>query len=433
MKKVILSIGTLVGMMLLTGCGGGSSSDDTTATTGYDVTVERGPVLHALVLDKTGRQAQEIGEGRYRFTESPKYPVTAYGGFIDLTRDGTVSVGDIDNSLILKASAGKAATLVNTIATQTEIRTWLKETFGLDDKTIDDATPSTNRKIAAISDEVFAYCIENRITDPSTMTLQQMERIQAQIQNRIQSYAETDTPTSELENELVDKLAIPKLTEDDLPPHNNIEEIADNLPESNLTDEQKYALAYMWNEEKLAKDIYLTLNELTPHQTLYNIATRSEVQHEAAVENLVQKYDINITNLENYEISYSEEELRALAPGEYAVPEVQELYDTLYAKGSQSLQDALEVGCMVEVTDVEDLDKYIEVAGDAEDLIVVFSFLRSGSYNHYWAFDKALKNIGVSEGCCSLGEEYCKTEEEYPSSNGQGQGNGQGNGYHGGR
>ncbi len=92
---------------------------------------------------------------------------------------------------------------------------------------------------------------------------------------------------------------------------------------------------------------------------------------------------------------------------------------------------------MVEVTDVDDLDKYIEIAAGREDLIETFDFLRSGSYNHYWAFDRALRNIGVSDGCCSLGEEFCKTEEEYPSSNGQGNGNGQnggnGNGYHGGR
>ena len=184
-----------------------------------------------------------------------------------------------------------------------------------------------------------------------------------------------------------------------------------------LTQEQKYALAYMWNEEKLAKDIYLALNAIYTHQTLYNIATRSETRHEEAVEQLVQKYDINITNLKDYTISYSEEELRALGAGEYAVPEVQELYNTLYAKGSQSLQDALEVGCMVEVTDVEDLNKYIAIADGKEDLVSTFEFLRKGSYNHYWAFDRALKAIGVTEGCCSLGERFCKTPQEYPSNN----------------
>ncbi len=446
MKRAALSIGTLVGVLLLTGCGGGSSdgTTDTTTTTGYDITVERGPVLRAIVLDKAGRQAQEIGDGKYRFAENPEYPVTAFGGFIDLNRDGTVNTGDINNSVILKAAAGEAATLVNTVATRAEIRAWLKESFGLSDETIDNATPSTDRTVAAISDEIYAYCIQKKVTDPATLTLQQMESIQDRIQNRIHSYLSTDAPTSDLENQLVEELNIPTLTQDqiqfngyDKMPHNQIDTIANTLPESNLTDEQKYALAYMWNEEKLAKDIYLALNDLTPHQTLSNIATRSETQHEAAVEDLVQKYDINITNLKNYEIHYSEEELRALAPGRFAVPKIQELYDALYEKGSQSLQDALEVGCMVEVTDVNDLNEYIEIAGDSLDLITVFSFLRSGSYNHYWAFDRALKNMGVTDGCCSLGEAYCKTPEEYPSNNGQGQGNGkgngQGNGYHGGR
>lgn len=52
----------------------------------------------------------------------------------------------------------------------------------------------------------------------------------------------------------------------------------------NLTNEQKFTLAYMWNEEKLAKDIYLELNKVHPSNTLYNIATRAETKHQASVE-----------------------------------------------------------------------------------------------------------------------------------------------------
>jgi hypothetical protein len=185
-----------------------------------------------------------------------------------------------------------------------------------------------------------------------------------------------------------------------------------------LTNDQKYALAYMWNEEKLAKDIYLALNEIYPSNQFYNIATRSETQHEAAVEGLVQKYDINITNLKDYTVNYSEAELRALPAGTFGVDKVQALYDALYAKGVQSKVDALQVGCMVEVTDVEDLDHFIETAEavGAKDLEEVFAHLRAGSYSHYWAFDKALKAEGVANGCASLGAEYAKTAEEYPSS-----------------
>ncbi len=187
---------------------------------------------------------------------------------------------------------------------------------------------------------------------------------------------------------------------------------------SNLTDDQKYSLAYMWNEERLAKDIYLALNDLYPIKQFENIATKSEVKHISAVEDLVEKYDINILNLVDYTVNYSEEELRALPPGTYAVESVQKLYDDLYAKGEKSKVDALQAACMVEVVDVDDLDKFIKVAEEvnADDLVSVYENLRQGSYNHYWVFDQALKTEGVEAGCASLGAEYAKTEEEYPSN-----------------
>ena len=59
---------------------------------------------------------------------------------------------------------------------------------------------------------------------------------------------------------------------------------------------RKYTIAFMWNEEKLAKDIYLELNLIYPTQQLENIATKSETMHQALVEDLVQRYDLNITN-----------------------------------------------------------------------------------------------------------------------------------------
>jgi len=191
-------------------------------------------------------------------------------------------------------------------------------------------------------------------------------------------------------------------------------------PESNLTEEQKYTLAYMWNEEKLAKDIYLALNDVYPTQQLEQIATQAETKHQALVEELVQRYDLNISNLVDYTESYSEAELRAFEPGEFGIQAIQDLYNVLYEKGSQSQQDALEVGCMIEVTDINDLNEDILIAEEtnASDLVAVFNNLRDGSYNHYWAFDKGLKNIGVTEGCCALGTidgvNYC--QPDYPQN-----------------
>jgi hypothetical protein len=203
-------------------------------------------------------------------------------------------------------------------------------------------------------------------------------------------------------------------------------------PAVDLTEEQAETLAYMWNEEKLAKDVYLVLyqywGEDAQLKPLYNISTGSEVQHQATVQQLLEKYDLDASQNDTVAKGYDAEALAAIPAGSYTNTKVQELYDALYNKGTASKQAALEVGCMVEVTDIEDLDKDLAVVEGIEDITKAFTFLRDGSYNHYWAFDQALKNMGVSDGCCSLGETYCKTAEEYPQSSGGGQGQGYGGG-----
>lgn len=190
----------------------------------------------------------------------------------------------------------------------------------------------------------------------------------------------------------------------------------DDYPHSELNSEVKYTLAYMWNEERVAYDIYNALGTLNPDIMVFtNIAERAEAKHIELVENLVKKYDLNITNLVDYSQNYSLEELRSFKAGEYSIGELQELYNSLYEKGKASPQAALEVGCMVEVTDINDLDRDILLAQsiNADDVVTVFENLRNGSYSHYFAFDKALVNLGVSEGCAILGSDYDK-RDVYP-------------------
>ncbi len=431
----------VMGALLLAGCGT-DSNDPVSLVNGisdtgyYDVTVERGPLLGAYVMDGKGRRANEIGNGVYRFADSPNFPVSVAGGIIDLDRDGSVSEGDVENPVVLKTARGRVATLVSTLAMDESVRTWLKEQFGITDEIIDNSTPSLNRTVAAISDEIYVYCQEQGIDDPASLDLDLLRTsLQDRIAARIQSYLGDERSIADLERELMRGLGVSTLTAEDVAARLSgngsdvMMAVVEALPAADLTKEQKYTLAYMWNEEKLAKDIYLALNEMTPSNTLYNIATRAETQHQEWVEALLQKYDLNILDLSDYSGGYSAETLSQYGRGEFSVSELQTLYDELYAKGSQSLQRALEVGCMVEVTDVEDLDRDIETAEGVLDLVLVYSSLRSGSYNHYWAFDRALKNQGVEAGCCSLGERYCKTESEYPASNGGKRGNGPAGGH----
>lgn len=182
-----------------------------------------------------------------------------------------------------------------------------------------------------------------------------------------------------------------------------------------LSQKLKDSITYMYNEEKLAKDVYLDVYEVQKVQQLYNIATKSEIRHQEAVNELAKKYDLNITLYPDTEVPY-DISVEAYNSGEFSVEHIQELYNTLYDKGIQSKKDAFEVGCIVEVTDIDDLDNYIAEAtqSNASDVLAVFNFLRNGSYNHYWAFDKGLKNMGISEGCCSLEAKYC--HPEYPQN-----------------
>ena len=211
-----------------------------------------------------------------------------------------------------------------------------------------------------------------------------------------------------------------------------------------LTEEVKNDLAYMGNEERLAFDVYNKLYTLYPTVTQFtNIASRSEIKHIETVRALITKYDINgtalsITDIDTTVLSPDADVTNVNVAGVYDISTIQNLYDVLMEKGALSNVDALQVACMVEVTDINDLDKYIINAetSNALDVVGAFNFLRDGSYSHYWAFDGALKTLGVTDGCCSAGTEFCKTATEYPqteSGNGDFQGTQDGNGFHGGR
>ena len=188
-------------------------------------------------------------------------------------------------------------------------------------------------------------------------------------------------------------------------------EDAIDAPSSTLTEDLKDSITYMYNEEGLAYDVYMNVyNELLTTKNitvgqLKNIAQNAETKHMQAVDGLAVKYDLNMTTYDPTLEPYSKE---GIGNGKYSVQHIQDLYDALYAKGIKSKKDALEVGCMVEVVDVDDLENYIALAteSNATDVLEVFDFLITGSYKHYWQFDQGLKDIGISGGCCSVDDEF---------------------------
>jgi hypothetical protein len=143
-----------------------------------------------------------------------------------------------------------------------------------------------------------------------------------------------------------------------------------------LSKQQKDTLFFIYQEEKVARDAYITLGGYYPHNTFENIQL-SEQEHIDAVQALCEKYGVDISAV-NEDII-----------GEFELPVLQELYDTLVAQGQVSELSALMVGEYIELTDIDDLEEAEE--GMPSDVVRVFENLKNGSLNHLDAFRSAIE------------------------------------------
>jgi hypothetical protein len=196
-----------------------------------------------------------------------------------------------------------------------------------------------------------------------------------------------------------------------------------NLPPATpgaLSADESAALLFMQEEEKLARDVYVTLYTQWGLPIFQNIS-HSEQTHTDAVKALIDRY--GITDPTSNQV------------GVFTNPDLQALYDDLTILGSQSLVEALKVGSVIEEIDILDLEERLTQIENV-DIQQVFNNLMNGSYNHLWAFVSTL-NTQTGE---TYQPQYLSTEayetiisaSMQTGGNSLGKGNGQG-GYRGGR
>jgi len=138
-----------------------------------------------------------------------------------------------------------------------------------------------------------------------------------------------------------------------------------------LSQAEVDALAFMREEEKLARDVYLTLYDEWGLPVFQNIAS-SEQKHTDAVKSLLDFYGATDPVTDD-------------TVGVFVNPDLQALYDQLVEQGSTSLTDALTVGTAIEEIDILDLQEYLAETDDP-NIIMVYNNLLNGSYNHLNAF-----------------------------------------------
>lgn len=148
-----------------------------------------------------------------------------------------------------------------------------------------------------------------------------------------------------------------------------------------LTDYERESLLHIREEEKLARDVYTHLLDKWGLNIYSNISS-SEQKHMDAVLGLLNTYGIADPVGNN-------------TAGVFKDTELQNLYNTLIAKGDLSLIDALTVGATIEDMDLYDL-KIAKVKISKPDIINVYDNLAKGSRNHMREFYSQIKTNGGS-------------------------------------
>lgn len=139
-------------------------------------------------------------------------------------------------------------------------------------------------------------------------------------------------------------------------------------------------LLFMREEEKVARDVYLTLYEQWKNPIFKNIA-QSEQIHMDAMALLLVEFNLDDPVVDD-------------TVGLFTDPELATMYEELVLKGQQSMHDALHVGGLIEEVDIEDIQHGVEETNQ-EQIIKVYENLLKGSRNHLRAFVRQIENMGI--------------------------------------
>lgn len=181
---------------------------------------------------------------------------------------------------------------------------------------------------------------------------------------------------------------------------------------------EKSHLTFMREEEKLARDVYLTLGSLYPRQRVFNqIAQRSEQQHTDTMRDKLKQYGLPDPNPNTNQLPQSIGKFYGQEWGGYFT----EKYNQLVSKGKSSELAALYVGAFIEELDMNDIvvcprvmiDRgYPNPCGleytDERGLIRSYENLIAGSQNHLRAF---VGQIEAVEGYGTYKAQYLTQQE----------------------
>ena len=150
-----------------------------------------------------------------------------------------------------------------------------------------------------------------------------------------------------------------------------------NSNSTSLSQEEKDGLLFMLEEEKLARDTYIYMNNLWGLNQFNNIKN-SEQSHMDAIVSILEQNDIEYT---------------ILPQGQFLNENLQNFYDQFVINGQISSSNALQIGATIEDLDIVDLEDYISNTTNSV-VIAAYESLQCGSRNHLRSFVSSIENNG---------------------------------------
>lgn len=153
-----------------------------------------------------------------------------------------------------------------------------------------------------------------------------------------------------------------------------------------LSADEAQTATYIREEEKLARDVYLTLDQTWKINPFATIATQSEQKHMDSMQKLLSAVGLADPVLAN-------------TVGAFTNTELALLYQSLTTQGAISASEGLKVGAYIEELDIQDLQQAIQQVQQGTNqtaVIQTYERLMCGSRNHLRSFVTALTQQGVS-------------------------------------
>jgi len=147
-----------------------------------------------------------------------------------------------------------------------------------------------------------------------------------------------------------------------------------------LTESEKQGILFIREEEKAARDLYLSLYS-QDNLSIFPSIAQSEQNHMDSVKVLIDKFGLQDPVQEER--------------GAFTNQSLKSLYDDLLEKGTESPEAALEAGAIFEEISILDLQKELSATNN-QDIRTVFQGLLTGSEKHLRSYVNALEDIGVS-------------------------------------